>query len=235
MASNGEVSMSIEETNKMRAALGLKPLNVTEDNINGQSNKKNKRERATDEYDANRKRLRNEENDDADAIRKRLAAAREERMLNSIPSLGSKSKSNDNNKNTGSDEVDDEDDVQAWIKKSRNSQLQKQKREQKERAARMAKLLEEQDDDFIDNDNINGNNDMYGSQDLSGLHVKHDLSAFAEGQTIVLTLEDQNILDDEGNALNEDEDKLQNTLIIEDDTPERSQILLRTPKLTKEH
>ena len=83
---DGEVSMSVEETNKMRLALGLKPLKVDAVQEKSRQEERLRRGRRDDE----RKEEENEngraqkvtktEKHDADALRDRLAAAREERL-----------------------------------------------------------------------------------------------------------------------------------------------------------
>ena len=237
---DGEVSMSVEETNKMRLALGLKPLKVDAVQEKSRQEERLRRGRRDDE----RKEEENEngraqkvtktEKHDADALRDRLAAAREERLarekLVSAPRLGAA-------------DTDVGDDMRAWVEKSRQMEkkksLDKARDEQKRRAEKMAKLLSEQDDIAQDYDNEDDTTKSrnskgraqddtaaaaaaaaatYSSRDLAGLAVKHSLDTFEAGESVILTLQDQSILAEDGKGLNDDEDMLHNALITEDTT-----------------
>ena len=75
----GEISASVEETNRVRAALGLKPLKDTADNGGGADQQRNREEEA---------RVRGQERaaemsraDAEDAMREKLDAARRQRLL----------------------------------------------------------------------------------------------------------------------------------------------------------
>ena len=114
---DGEVAMSVADTNRMRAALGLKPLKVDE----GPPAREAKRQRVgADEEDAGgagAAAAEQRQQRDAAELRERLAAAREERLarerLAAAPKLG---------------EADAEgDDLAAWVDRSRRLEQGKRK------------------------------------------------------------------------------------------------------------
>lgn len=51
------------------------------------------------------------------------------------------------------------------------------------------------------------------ARELAGLKVKHTADELQEGETMILTLADKNILDDKGD-LSEGEDELENVLAV---------------------
>uniref|UniRef100_H0VWN4 Spliceosome associated factor 1, recruiter of U4/U6.U5 tri-snRNP n=1 Tax=Cavia porcellus TaxID=10141 RepID=H0VWN4_CAVPO len=173
-------SLSIEETNKLRAKLGLKPLEVSAV----------KKEAGTKEEPVtadviNPMALRQREE-----LREKLAAAKEKRLLNQklgkIKTLGE----------------DDPwlDDTAAWIERSR--QLQKEK----DLAEKRAKLLEEMDQEFgvstlVEEEFGQRRQDLYSARDLQGLTVEHAIESFREGETVILTLKDKGVLQEEEDVL----------------------------------
>ncbi|XP_068922480.1 U4/U6.U5 tri-snRNP-associated protein 1 [Petaurus breviceps papuanus] len=181
-ASSGDASsLSIEETNKLRAKLGLKPLEV---------NAIKKEAAGTKEEPVladviNPMALRQREE-----LREKLAAAKEKRLLNQklgkIKTLG-----------------DDDpwlDDTAAWIEKSRR--LQKEK----DLAEKRAKLLEEMDQEFgvsslVEEEFGQRRKEQYSARDLQGLTVEHTIASFREGETMILTLKDKGVLQEEEDVL----------------------------------
>lgn len=105
---------------------------------------------------------------------------------------------------------EEEDDIAAWVNKSRLIQDEKKKAEEREKAARMAKALEEQENEEEDSDDDfeRETESKYSAKDLAGLKVRHGLDRVMEGGAIVLTLKDTNILA-EGDV-NEEADELEN-------------------------
>lgn len=183
--SGGEISMSVEETNRLRISLGLKPLT--------EGTQKQERPRPT-EADAQRKA--EETKAKTEEIRERLAAAKERReqeeQLAKVKSLGVK----DN---------DEDDDIVAWVQRSRA--LEEAKREEERIQAELEQHLEENEEEDDD--------DKYTAKDLAGLKVKHDYNEIGEGETVILTLADKGILDEKGQLIEED-DELENVLKAED-------------------
>ena len=54
---------------------------------------------------------------------------------------------------------------------------------------------------------------MTSAKDLAGMRVKHNAEEMNEGETVILTMADRNILDDKGD-LAEDADELENALLV---------------------
>ncbi|XP_023415343.1 U4/U6.U5 tri-snRNP-associated protein 1 isoform X2 [Loxodonta africana] len=179
--SSGDASsLSIEETNKLRAKLGLKPLEV-----NAVKKEAGTKEEPLAADVINPMILRQREE-----LREKLAAAKEKRLLNQklgkIKTLGE----------------DDPwlDDTAAWIERSR--QLQKEK----DLAEKRAKLLEEMDQEFgvstlVEEEFGQRRQDLYSARDLQGLTVEHAIDSFREGETVILTLKDKGVLQEEEDVL----------------------------------
>ncbi|KAK2100125.1 U4/U6.U5 tri-snRNP-associated protein 1 [Saguinus oedipus] len=179
--SSGDASsLSIEETNKLRAKLGLKPLEV-----NAVKKEAGTKEEPVTADVINPMALRQREE-----LREKLAAAKEKRLLNQklgkIKTLGE----------------DDPwlDDTAAWIERSR--QLQKEK----DLAEKRAKLLEEMDQEFgvstlVEEEFGQRRQDLYSARDLQGLTVEHAIDSFREGETMILTLKDKGVLQEEEDVL----------------------------------
>nr|XP_028565462.1 U4/U6.U5 tri-snRNP-associated protein 1 [Podarcis muralis] len=176
-SSSGDASLSIEETNKLRAKLGLKPLE-----INSVKKETGSKEDPVAAEVINPIVLKQREE-----IREKLAAAKEKRLLNQklgkIKSLGE----------------DDPwlDDTAAWIERSRKLQLEK------DMAEKRAKLLEEMDQEFgvsslVEEEFGQNKKVSYSSRDLKGLTVEHTIDSFQEGKTVILTLKDKGVLEEEG-------------------------------------
>uniref|UniRef100_A0A146Z203 Spliceosome associated factor 1, recruiter of U4/U6.U5 tri-snRNP n=1 Tax=Fundulus heteroclitus TaxID=8078 RepID=A0A146Z203_FUNHE len=192
-SASGDASLSIEETNKLRAKLGLKPLELNE----GKKELGTKEEPLVAET-INPVLIRQQKD-----MREKLAAMKEKRLLNQ--KLGKV-------KAIGDD--DWLDDTAAWVERSRK--LAKEK----EMAEKRAKLLEEMDEEFgvstlVEEEFVQSKRDSYSSQDLKGLKVQHKVDSFAEGQTVVLTLQDKGVLEEE-------EDVLVNVGIVDKEKAEKN-------------
>eukprot|EP00284_Hemiselmis_tepida_P008440 CAMPEP_0174934132 /NCGR_PEP_ID=MMETSP1355-20121228/48390_1 /TAXON_ID=464990 /ORGANISM="Hemiselmis tepida, Strain CCMP443" /LENGTH=310 /DNA_ID=CAMNT_0016180703 /DNA_START=11 /DNA_END=939 /DNA_ORIENTATION=- len=120
--SGGEISMSIEETNKVRASLGLKPLDMTPAKAPKEGSK-------DAPIDAAKERAEAEAEREADAMRKKIADMKKQRMsqkkVMSAKTLGEASD-------------DEEEDVAAWVTKAR--------KKQKQAADALAKRMAEEDE-----------------------------------------------------------------------------------------
>ncbi|XP_015239368.1 PREDICTED: U4/U6.U5 tri-snRNP-associated protein 1 [Cyprinodon variegatus] len=192
-SASGDASLSIEETNKLRAKLGLKPLELNE----GKKELGTKEEPMVAET-INPVLIRQQKE-----MREKLAAMKEKRLLNQ--KLGKV-------KAIGDD--DWLDDTAAWVEKSRKMA------KEKEMAEKRAKLLEEMDEEFgvsslVEEEFIQSKRDSYSSQDLKGLKVQHKVDSFAEGQTVILTLQDKGVLEEE-------EDVLVNVGIVDKEKAEKN-------------
>lgn len=187
--------LSIAETNKLRAKLGLKPLEIdpkpssssAAPSTDAEGHSKHKDEwgefyhKPADNF---------AEKKQAEKLRDRFRQRKDRRAieekLKKVRTLG---------------EDDEVDDVSNWIERSRD------KEKAKAEAARREKTLQEMDDEFgvgelIQKETRKEQRRMYNDNHLKGLRVEHDMENFAEGKSIILTLKDQDVLDEEaGDAL----------------------------------
>ena len=171
------ISLSVEETNKLRAKLGLKPLNVTKkDEEDDQSDQpgvlipgdRNKTRHLAPEHWGER--------DKAKKLREKLSVNKEKRSVNKKLSVV---------KGLGESDSED-DDASKWIER------QKKKSKLKEEAEKRAKAMEQLDEEFgvgdiVDEDIKRKNQSAYTGKNLTGLRVEHSSEAFNEKET-VLTL-----------------------------------------------
>ncbi|CAK1549286.1 unnamed protein product [Leptosia nina] len=168
-------SLSIEETNKLRAKLGLKPLEVTEKPADDGKIKDDLGEfyhKPAPNLSQRKK---------SDKIREKLEERREKRKL--------ETKLKTNLIAEGSDEED----AVAWVKKSR--QLDKQKKEAEKRAA----MLDEMDAVFgvgalVAEEQREERQRSYTDRHLRGLRVAHDVTQLPDERETILTLADKDVL-----------------------------------------
>jgi len=181
------LSLSIDETNKLRAKLGLKPLNVNKAEAEETAEEK-KQPGVLIPGDRDRTRHLAPEHWGEKArtkkLAERIAEKRDQRKvrgkLDRIKGLG--------------EESSDEDDAGKWIEK------QRRKVAAKEAAEKRAKELEELDNEFgvealVSNSLKEDRQTEYDRKNLKGLKVGHSAEVFGEKSTI-LTLADGDILDD---------------------------------------
>ncbi|KAG1700066.1 U4/U6.U5 tri-snRNP-associated protein 1 [Nymphon striatum] len=183
------MDQSIEEANKMRLKLGLKPLNVT--SSEGASTSADGIQEVfvkTENMSTKKK---------TEALREKLAAQKEKRRIQSkmrkVKGLADS----------------DSDDNSSWVNKSRK--LEKEKL----LAAERAKVLEEMDEEFgvgslIEEEFTKTKANIYSSKNLSGMTVGHAQNYFKDGSSIILTLKDKDVLA-------EDEDVLQNVNLLDEE------------------
>uniref|UniRef100_A0AAY4A165 U4/U6.U5 tri-snRNP-associated protein 1 n=1 Tax=Denticeps clupeoides TaxID=299321 RepID=A0AAY4A165_9TELE len=178
--SGGENVRKLKTTGKLRAKLGLKPLDLNE----------TKKEVGTKEEPLVAEVINPIQIKQQKEMREKLAAMKEKRILNQklgkVKSLA--------------DEDPWLDDTSAWVEKSRK--LAKEK----ELAEKRAKLLEEMDEEFgvsslVEQEFAQDKKDAYSARDLKGLMVQHKIESFKEGETVVLTLQDKGVLDEEEDVL----------------------------------
>ncbi|GAC77222.1 U4/U6.U5 snRNP associated protein [Moesziomyces antarcticus T-34] len=173
--------LSLEETNKLRISLGLKPL-VADDAPSSSSEPAQKDAAPKLDPDAvaarnfQEKQQRDRRQREDAELRERLARAQAKRdaarRLNG-PTLG------DPEPTLGDASASSSRDTLRWIKES--------KKRAKEHAARRAKELQEQEARA---------EAEYRDADLVGLRVRHDADEFGEGEERILTLRDTDVLDD---------------------------------------
>lgn len=219
----GTVSMSVAETNDLRAKLGLAPLRTG-------PKKASPEEEARVRNDPDLKTFTGEklvgelilssrdgarhvpadnisEKSAVQKMRDKLEAKRQKRkieakLLTNVKMLG--------------DSDSDGDDAAKWVLK------QKKAAKAKAEAERRAKALAEMDDEFgvaglVEEDAKKQRQKRYGEKQLAGLKVEHSTTRFEEGRTVVLTLKDQNILDEDGG------DTLVNVNIVEDERRKKAE------------
>ena len=178
---------SLEEANKLRAELGMKPLPVPgaaepESDDEASAEEADYLQARTEEAGENFRKLREEEeakrrrDERAAAIRK----AREKAQRNAV--LEGK----------GLGEGDEEVDAKAWLagQKKRQKQIAKLRKLEEEQAAAEAQAAAAL---------------QYTSKDLAGVKVAHDASDFMDGDEQILTLKDATI-----DQYNEEGDELEN-------------------------
>lgn len=208
-------ALSIEQNNKIRVALGLKPLPVPgADATSGPVFKETREGSASEEEERgstleSRQALASENwkklQDEAEAKRRREAknaaikrareAAQRNRMLEG-PTLGE------------SGDVDM--DTKTWLLQAKK----RQKKIEKERALKLARELEERERAA-----------EYSTADLAGLKVGHEVGEFGEGEEHILTLKDTTIDENE-----EEGDELEDISLREKEkVAERLELKKRKP------
>ncbi|XP_046739802.1 U4/U6.U5 tri-snRNP-associated protein 1 [Diprion similis] len=195
-----QTSLSIEETNKLRAKLGLKPLETSTTSVDDPNKIK-------DDLGEFYHKPAPNTNDKVKTqkIKDRLNTQKEKRQIESnlskLKTLG---------------ESDSDDDAKAWVQKNRRLQLEKKKADER------AKMLDQLDEEFgigtlVEEEVQSERRSAYSNKDLRGLKVEHDMDTFEEGKTLVLTLKDQAVLD-------EHEDVLVNVNMLDEERYSRSNL-----------
>lgn len=168
-------SLSIEETNKIRVSLGLKPLPVPGSSTTPIPEPELSSD-AKAELNYKRRRAEESEAKQSKETQERILKAKNKRELSSRlkgRGLGDLI--------VGEEETDD---LKKWVKKQK-----KQSKKLAEEAARKEKEIAEQEVA------------SYGENDLRGLKVAHQVDEFEQGDEVVLTLKDNRILDDDDDEL----------------------------------
>ncbi|KAJ5627215.1 hypothetical protein N7528_004642 [Penicillium herquei] len=209
-------AVSIEQTNKIRVSLGLKPLPVPgadatgpefrdDDSSSGSEDEEDPAStletRQAEGYE-NWKKLQ----DEADAKRRReeknaaIKKARDEaqrKLKLAGPTLG----------DTDSADLD----TKAWLMQSKK----RTKKIEKERARKLAEELEEREREAAI---------QYTAADLAGVKVGHSIGAFGGGEDHILTLKDAGVDDDE------EGDELEDVNLVEKEkTEEKLELKKRKP------
>lgn len=130
-------------------------------------------------------------------IRQRREKRSLEEKLKNVKTLGEKSRER---RSGGGHNDDDIDDIAKWVDRNREKEKSKREAEKRER------MLTEMDEQFgvsdlIKQDIRDVKRDSYQDRHLHGLKVAHDLNDFQEGKTVILTLKDHDILDEEDDSL----------------------------------
>ncbi|XP_041353215.1 U4/U6.U5 tri-snRNP-associated protein 1-like [Gigantopelta aegis] len=194
---SGGSSLSVQETNRLRLKLGLKPLEVP-----GSTNDDGTDGKPKEPEDVHAPPVNWGEQRKTERMREKLLAQKEKRVItNKLKKV----------KTLGESDSDDESAV-AWVKKNRKISKEKLLAEKR------AKMLEEMDQEFgisglLDQEFHDKSKD-YTSKDLTGLKVEHKLDKFLEGNSVILTLKDKGVL--------EDEDVLINVNILDEEVAEKN-------------
>ncbi|XP_029655671.1 U4/U6.U5 tri-snRNP-associated protein 1-like [Octopus sinensis] len=195
--SNSNISsLSIDEANKLRIKLGMKPLDVGGSG-SGAASAGGEASGSTDATpkkpeDVHVPAVNLGEMKRTNKIREKMELQREKRKIydkfNKIKTLG--------------DGEDGDDDVKKWIAKSRKME------HDREMAEKTAKMLDQMDEDFgigsLMEEEFNKDKNKkknYSSKDLKGFKVEHNLDSFKEGSTVILTLKDNQVLTEEQDVL----------------------------------
>eukprot|EP00795_Rhopilema_esculentum_P013329 gene13329-4175_t len=196
--SSGDVSLSIEETNKLRVKLGLKPLQM-------EGEKNDKEDASYDERpDVHLPPQNISTVKKADSLKEKMEEIREKRRIH---------KKLQRVKKLGEEEDPAEESASAWVKKMRKQE------DEKRMAAKRAKLLEEMDDEFGVSGVINEamgevpkraikKEPKYSARDLAGLKIQHAGGEISDGSSVIVTLKDKGVLED-------NEDVLENVNLVE--------------------
>ncbi|CEL98289.1 unnamed protein product [Vitrella brassicaformis CCMP3155] len=185
----GEIALSVEETNRLRAEIGLKPLKM--DDTGG-----DKQKQPGDGVEED------QQQPDAQEMRERIAASRSRRARDEI--AGGKGLGEILAGEEGGDAAD-------WVAKMRQKEAAMQQEQPSEAAAAAAvpKKKERRARPKAPK--------MAAEDELAGLRVAHDMKAFGEvheGEDVVLTLADKPIIGDDA-ELAEGPDELENIAIRE--------------------
>ncbi|XP_046663789.1 LOW QUALITY PROTEIN: U4/U6.U5 tri-snRNP-associated protein 1-like [Homalodisca vitripennis] len=191
ISSSSDQSLSIEETNRLRAKLGLKPLEVAQPTaIKGEEKSEKTLEGGMDMGEFVHKpadniaaKLKSEK------LKAKLAERKEKRALEAKLAKVKRL----------ADDSDDES-ASAWVVKNRKITEERLKAEKK------AKELDDMDAVFgvgelVEEELRSSRKEAYTARDLRGLRVEHDVDGFTEGKEIILTLKDKGVLDEEDDAL----------------------------------
>ncbi|KAM3177094.1 hypothetical protein ACTXT7_005196 [Hymenolepis weldensis] len=195
-------SLSIEETNKLRAKLGLAPLEVgNESKADGSVDDKPKNS-DSDFVHAPAKDLTKVRQ--AEKIQEKIATAKEKRellnKLREVKSLGSCEETN----------------VSSWVEKMRA------KEQAKKEAQKREKMLAELDEEFGVSTIVETQlkqkkpKEIYTSDALQGLKVEHSIDRFSEGAPIILTLKDSDVLAEDST------DVLTNVNLVDEEKAEKN-------------
>ncbi|GAA6048281.1 hypothetical protein JCM3770_006518 [Rhodotorula araucariae] len=191
MAESGQwkESISLEETNKIRVSLGLKPI-ADPATAAGSDARPAGEALAEDNYAKRREAEQKEK--DAQALKERLDRARNQKdRQRKLAGRGLGEADADEARVKREEDAPEGEDNRAWIKR--------QKKRAKELAAKRAR--EQEEADRLAEEEERERATKYGEADLAGLKVAHGAEAFEEGEDVVLTLKDSRVLDDEDDEL----------------------------------
>ncbi|XP_050691964.1 U4/U6.U5 tri-snRNP-associated protein 1-like [Eriocheir sinensis] len=208
LSSGGDSSLSIEETNKIRAKLGLKPLKLDSGPVKEEDPSRDHKEgvliESQGETFVHKPAESLAQKLEVQKLREKIAAQREKRRIKESLSKVKKLAESDS----------DDESASAWVQKSRALAKEKALAEKK------SKMLEELDaqfgiGDLVEQDLSEQKMKKYSRKNLYGLQVQHEMTRFEDGSSTILTLKDSCILDAE-------EDALVNVNIVDDERAEKN-------------
>ena len=236
--------MSLEETNRIRVSMGLRPLvprPKKEEPKPSRDQKEQAEETQRDQKEKDEKKVSARELlERLEASKKRRGSAEKGRDPSS--SLFSSSRNKKKGAGAGdeeervvgksiADEVDESElDIVSWVKQSRaNQQLEEEKR----KAQMLQKKLDEEEMEMEQQQQGGrggggggSKRKQYGVNDLTGLHILHSADKFGEGETI-LTLADVPLLDKSGSLVDQPDMLISSEIAAEE---RREKLIQRTKK-----
>ncbi|GAA5845741.1 hypothetical protein JCM11251_007294 [Rhodosporidiobolus azoricus] len=184
-------SISLEETNKIRVSLGLKPIADPNASSSGEAKPALDGDALAEDNYAKRREAEMREKD-AQALKDRIDKARNQKdRVKKLVGRGLGDADEDEAMREKVKQEMEGDDTKSWVKK--------QKKRAKELAEKRAK--EQEEADRLAEEEEKERASKYGEEDLKGLKVAHGADAFEDGEEAVLTLKDSRILDDEDDEL----------------------------------
>lgn len=220
--SNGEISCSVEETNRIRALLGLKPLNV--DGQSGSSSSVLSQEARSVENFHKQKEEEQKAKEEKE-LRERLEDAKARRYIQTKfegRGLGEVGGDEEETKLLSAAE---------WASRSRAKEISDKEKKRRE-AEEAARRLDEEEKLLLAG---GGKRPSYTSSDLRGLQVQHSAEEFDVGETVILTLADTNILqrNEHGKVIgvNEDVDVLENLNMTEEERRKMNEKIKKRAKM----
>lgn len=201
MSSDGQTNdvseLSIEETNKLRIKLGLKPLEIDSGPKASSSQSSSTEEKSYEkrgEVFVQTASLADQL--EAEKLREKFAIQREKRLqaekLKSIKTIA--------------EEIDDDDlDPFAWVNKSRENENKSTQPLKESKHVPHSRKSSQNEKEMIERQK------MYNENHVKGLKVNHALDSISESQSIILTLRDREVLDEQG------EDELENVNLKDDE------------------
>nr|XP_019547252.2 U4/U6.U5 tri-snRNP-associated protein 1 isoform X1 [Aedes albopictus] len=208
--------LSIEETNKLRAKLGLKPLEVGPSSGASAATESSSQRDEDAPKDAKTGKAYEKIKDDLGEFYHKPASSltaktKEEKIREKLKERKEKRAIEDKLKKVQTLGEDEEmDDLKSWAIRTRDKHRLKQEAEQR------AKLLDQLDEEFgvgdlVDQEVRESRREAYKDRDLRGLRVEHDVESFTEGRHVILTLKDADVLDEEAG------DTLVNVNMVDDE------------------
>jgi len=163
---NGEIEISVEETNKIRASLGLKPLKVAMEDT---------KEKEEQDKDKLKKKQQADKESKSFLLKEKLKKAKKQREY----------LSNVTGKSLGEELEDEDEGVTSWVNKSRNIH-----EKEKELADKRAKMLDDQDEEL--KENSYSSKDLKGIK----IGHQLDKFLEESGEQVILTFDDTSVLKD---------------------------------------